>query len=243
MPEYMQSLIQRKIIKGSTNFGLVLILIFATISAKSQEVGVSASFFAPKNGYLSTPISPISFRGLGYDITDYVAIETGITLYRMSGLNIIDLPFESKKPLIGPTFTFFVPLEIVLEFGSNKNVFKLKGGGFVFYGFDQKINYGNLDRALIDYTGLEVLNSDFKFKNTLGNGFHFGGEYIHYLNKKFGVSLGAYYLMGSAPIDLEGSYTGGSSNVPVSTTAVTFNNAKIDFTGIEVSVGLLFSNY
>ncbi len=238
----MQSFIQKRNSKGSASLGLMFVLLFLTITTKAQEVGVSASFFVPKNGYLSTPISPISFRGFGYDITDYVAVETGITLYRMSGLNIIDLPFESKKPLIGPTFTFFVPLEIVLEFGSKKNVFRLKGGGFVFYGFDQKINYGNLDRALIDYTGLEVLNSDFNFKNTLGKGFHFGGEYIHYLNKKFGISLGAYYLIGSAPIDLEGSYTGGSSSMPITTTTVTFNDAKIDFTGVEVSIGLLFSN-
>ncbi len=235
--------LQKITIKSSLQFMLAITLLFSSTPVRSQEVGVSASFFVPKNGYLSTPISPLSFRGLGYDITDNVAIETGITLYRMSGLNIINLPFQSKKPLIGPTFTFFVPLEVVIEFGSKKQVFSVKGGGFAFYGFDQKINYGNLDRALIDYTGLEVVNAEFSFKNNLGIGFHFGGEYIYYLNKTFGISLGAYYLIGSAPIDLTGSYTGGAKNIPITTTKVDFRNAKIDFTGLEVSIGLLFSNY
>ena len=207
---------------------------------KAQEIGVSASFFIPKDGYFSTPISPISFRGYGINITDYFSVETGITLYRMSGLNVKSLPFESKKPLIGPTFTLLVPLELVLEFGNDSHVFRIKGGGFTFFNFDQKINEGNLDRALIPYTGWEVVNSDFDTDNNIGFGIHFGGEYIFYLKSNFGISLGGSYYIGQAEVNLSGTVTGGDET-GVSTIERTFPGSEVDFTGFEISLGILFS--
>lgn len=76
-------------------------ILMATIiigrEAKAQEMGVSFSFFFPKNGYFSAPVSPFSLRGVGFNITNNLALETGATLYRMSGMNVSGLPFESKK--------------------------------------------------------------------------------------------------------------------------------------------------
>ncbi|HEY8512790.1 MAG TPA: hypothetical protein VIL31_12610, partial [Cyclobacteriaceae bacterium] len=54
----------------------------------AQDFGLSFSYFLPKNGYFSTPISPFSIRGVGVDITNFLAVETGASLYRMSGLNV-----------------------------------------------------------------------------------------------------------------------------------------------------------
>ena len=88
----------------------LILIIPLNFNLHSQDFGVSASFFMPKNGYFSTPISPISFRGIGIGIGDYMSVETGITLYRMSGLQMVGLPFESNKPLIGPTFTLITVL-------------------------------------------------------------------------------------------------------------------------------------
>ncbi|HMP99856.1 MAG TPA: hypothetical protein PKC24_08750, partial [Cyclobacteriaceae bacterium] len=73
--------------------------------AEAQEMGLSFSYFIPKNGYLSTPVSPFSIRGLGVGLNDYISLETGFSLYRMAGLNIIDIPYESKDALLGPNFT------------------------------------------------------------------------------------------------------------------------------------------
>ena len=220
---------------------LTIMSLFNHRSSSAQEIGVSASFFLPKDGYFSAPISPISFRGFGINMTDYLSLETGITLYRMSGLNVKELPFESKKPLIGPTFTLLVPLELVLEFGAGNHVFQIKGGGFSFFSFDQKINEGNLDRALRSYTGWEVLNSDFDADNNIGLGIHFGGEYIFYINDSFGISLGGYYYLGQAEVNLAGTLTGGNEDSGISTISESFPGSEIDFTGFEISAGILFS--
>src|SRR6187402_985743 len=140
-------------------------LFLCSVSAYAQEFGLSFSYFIPKNGYFSTPVSPFSIRGLGFDINKFLAIETGATLYRMSGLNMKDLPFESKDPLVGPNFTIFIPVELVIQLKGSNVEFDIKGGAFGFYGFSQKINYGNFDRAIRKYEGWQVANADFTYGN------------------------------------------------------------------------------
>src|SRR5687768_18042689 len=117
---------------------LIVILSGLFLSARAQDFGLSFSYFIPKNGYFSTPISPFSIRGLGFNINRYLAVETGGSLYRMSGLNLKGLPFESKEPLVGPNFTILIPLELVIQLHGAQVEFDIKGGGFFFYGFAQK---------------------------------------------------------------------------------------------------------
>src|SRR5690349_17698073 len=126
-------------------YHLMLVLSMLTLQVAAQDFGLSFSYFIPRNGYFSTPISPFSVRGLGFNINRYIAVETGGSLYRMSGLNLKGLPFESKDPLVGPNFTILVPLELVFQLHGAQVEFDVKGGGFFFYGFSQKLNYGNLD--------------------------------------------------------------------------------------------------
>ncbi len=223
---------------------LILIVCLVVISAtiKAQDVGLSFSYFIPKNGYFSVPVTPFSIRGVGFDLGNYFAIESGFSLYRISGMGVKGLPYESTKPLVGPFFSLMVPLEGVITFHFDNHAFKLKGGGFVFYNFDTKINEGNLDRELRDYLGWEVLNSDFTVTNNIGYGYHFGAEYIIYFSKKFGISLEAYYLSGSSPLDMKGTYKG----IPYAGDMIVeeiadYQDAQLDFTGYELSIGILFS--
>jgi len=204
----------------------------------AQEFGLSFSYFVPKNGDFSTPISPFSFRGVGVNMGRYFALETGISLYRMSGLNMKDIPFESNHSLVGPNFTFFVPGELVIQFPGRNFEFDIKGGGFVFYGLNQKLNYGNLDRALRDMEGWDVVNSQFSFRNGPGYGIHAGVELSVNVTKQFGVSLEVNYLMGGSALPLTGSYTGGMLGGSNETKNVSFDDAKVDFTGLEVSIGV-----
>ena len=148
-------------------FSLIILVVTLFISnyGYGQGMGVSFSFFFPKNGYFSAPISPFSLRGIGFNLTNNIAIETGASVYRMSGMNITEIPFESKEPMVGPFFNVLVPLELVLQFGNQYVEFRLKGGGFAFYNFGTKLNTGNLDRALAEQLGWEVVNTDFEFDN------------------------------------------------------------------------------
>jgi len=217
------------------------LLAFALLQTQAQDVGLSFSYFIPRNGYFSTPISPFSIRGLGVNLNRFIAIETGASLYRMSGLNIIDLPFESKEALLGPNFTLFVPVELVLQFQGKQAEFDIKGGGFFFYGFDQKLNYGNIDRAIRNFESWQVANADLRYKNNPGFGYHFGAEFTFHVTRQFGISLESNYLMGAAKFPLIGNYTGGSLNDPLETIAVDYKDAKVDFTGFEFSIGIIFS--
>ena len=220
---------------------LVASLAFAK-PLQAQEMGVSFSFFFPKNGYFSAPISPFSIRGLGFNLTHFLAIETGGTLYRMSGMNVSDIPFTSKEPLVGPFFNLMVPLELILQFGTDDFEFRIKGGGFVFYNFDTKLNNGNIDRALVDHLNWQVANNNFQFDNKIGYGYEFGLEYIQYFSRKFGVSLGANYYIGGSDLHLRGSITGGNDQTGIITVPADYPDSRLDYTGLEISIGIIFSS-
>lgn len=143
--------------------------------------------------------------------------------------------------MLGPNFTIFVPAELVFQLKGRNVQFDIKGGGFFFYGFDQKLNSGNIDRAIRTSNQWDVANSDFHFKNHPGFGTHFGAELTIYVNSQFGISLESNYLMGSANFPLTGSYIGGQTAGPLTTTTVDYKNAKIDFTGFEFSVGVIMT--
>src|SRR5690606_11501275 len=181
-----------------------------------------------------------SIRGLGVDLNRYIAIETGASLYRMSGLNMKDLPLETKDPLVGPNFTIFIPAELVIQLKGAQVEFDIKGGGFFFYGFDQKLNYGNIDRAIRDLEGWSLANADLTFDNGPGFGYHGGVELTVYVTSQVGVSLECNYLVGQSNFPLKGSYTSGGDIIETRT--VDYTDAKIDFTGLEFSIGLIFSS-
>lgn len=218
----------------------MFMLMSTTSLVQAQQFGLSFSYFIPKNGYLSTPISPFSIRGVGVNLTDFLALETGGSLYRMSGLNLKDLPFESKDPLIGPNFTIFVPAELVLMLKVGQVELDLKGGGFAFYGFENKLNYGNFDRAIREHENLEVVNSDLKFKSKPGFGYHAGAELTVYVTSQVGISFETNYLVGQADFPVEGTFTGSDSGGNLSTSPVDYADAKIDFTGLEFAISLIF---
>jgi len=223
-------------------YTLIFSLLFAPLLINAQDFGLSFSYFIPKNGYFSVPVTPFSIRGVGFDLNKFFAIESGFSLYRISGMGVKGIPYESKSPLVGPFFSLMVPLEAVVTFDFGGSAVKLKGGGFLFYNFDTKINEGNLDRELKDYLGWEVLNADFSVNNNLGYGYHFGAEFIIYFSEKFGISFEAYYLSGSSPLDMKGTYRGipADGDLIVEESA-DFRDAQLDFTGYELSIGVLFS--
>jgi hypothetical protein len=221
---------------------VLLTLIFSSLALSSvaQDFGLSFSYFLPKNGYFSTPISPFSIRGLGFNLNNFIAVETGASLYRMSGMNLKDLPFESKEPLVGPNFTLLVPLELVFGVKGNAVQFDVKGGGFFFYPFGNKINYGNLDRALGLYENWDVVNSTVTFDAKPGFGYHGGAELTIYVTQQVGVSIETNYFVGDSKFPLQGTYAGGDATIE--TKSLDYPEAKMDFTGFEFSIGLIFSS-
>lgn len=217
-------------------------ILFSSKRSSAQDVGLSFSYFLPKNGYFSTPISPFSLRGLGFNIGNYMAIQSGFSLYRMSGMNVIDMDdFETKDPIVGPNFTLLVPVEFVLQYITDRQEFKIKAGGFAFQTFDNKIMNGNLDKAIRQYEGWEVANSNVDFDNSLGLGYFFGAEYVIFITGQWGLSFEVNYFIGDADFPLTGSYTGGNTTGGLITRTVDYQDSKLDFTGLEISIGIIIS--
>ncbi|MBL7851421.1 MAG: hypothetical protein JNN04_11005 [Cyclobacteriaceae bacterium] len=218
----------------------ILLCMAGSLPSLAQSVGLSFSYFIPRNGDFSTPISPFSLRGVGIDLNRFIALETGVSLYRMSGMGMTNLPFESKSSLTGPNFTLFIPGELVIQFKGKGMEFDIKGGGFFFYAFDQQLNYGNMDKALRAYQGWDVVNSSFDFENKPGFGYLVGFEFSVDVTSQWGISLETNYLMGGSSMPLKGSYSGGLLGGNNSSVAVDYPDARVDFTGLEFSIGINF---
>lgn len=220
-------------------FSLLIFNLFS-IRLHAQEVGLSFSYFIPRDGHFAVPVSPFSYREVGINFNDYFSLETGFSVYLMPGLGVDDLPFDAEKPLMGPMISLMVPLEFVFQFYLPNQVVRLKGGGFGFYNIFSQIKEGNLDRAIADWQGLDVVNSDFDYDNQPGFGWMAGIKYIIYLRENFGITLGANYLSGKSPLNLRGSYQGGITGGTVENFPdVQFEDAQLDFTGFEFSIGVL----
>ena len=232
--KYLKTIFVRGIISAA-------ILLSFHKPAVTQELGMSFSFFFPRNGYFSTPISPFSLRGIGVHPTNFFSLESGFSLYRMSGMNVVDLPFETKEPLMGPFFSIMVPIQAVLEAQTGKVVFRLKGGVFGFFNFDNKINYGNMDRALMKYYQWDVANSDLDYDNKIGYGYLAGGEIILYFADKFGINFEVNYLYGGSDLNFRGQVIGANFPDIIETKHVEYNDARLDYTGWEITIGILFN--
>ena len=85
------------------------------------------------------------------------------------------------------------------------------------------------------------MNSNLSFSNKPGFGYHAGAELTLSVTSQVGVSLETNYLVGSSQFPLTGSYTGGENNT-ITTEAVDYPDAKIDFTGLEFSIGVFFNS-
>ena len=138
---------------------LLLVMTVHGLIAYGQDMGLSFSYFLPRNGSFSIPVSPFSIRGLGLELNRFVSLETGGSLYRMTGLNISGLPFKSNNPMAGPNLTLLIPAEMVVSFGKKNVRLDLRGGGFAYYGFFQKLNEGNIDRAIREMEQWVTVNS------------------------------------------------------------------------------------
>ncbi len=226
-----------------TSLFAFFILSFSSISnSRAQTMGVSFSYFFPKNGYMSTVVSPFSIRGLGLKFSNIVSVETGFSLYRMAGMNITGMDsIESDDPMLGPNFTIMVPLQLVLKFGNEQHQVSIKGGGFFFYSFNNKLDYGHIDKAIREHEGWDVANSNFSISPGLGLGWVFGAEYLFFPTDQFGIKLGANYYIGGANLNMKGDYWGGPIEGPNTIrNNVEYPDSQIDYTGFELTFGVVF---
>ena len=99
-----------------------------------------------------------------------------------------------------------------------------------------------MDRAIREYQQWTVANASLDFKNNPGFGYHGGVELTLYVTPQVGVVLECNYLIGQSDFPMTGSFTGGTASLQTITLTDEFSKAKIDFTGLELSLGLIFES-
>ena len=104
----------------------------------------------------------------------------------------------------------------------------------------QKLNKGNIDRAIRDFENWMVANADFQTKNNPGYGSISGVELTFPIYKTYKISVEFNYLMGLSYIPISGSYIGGNATSNLIYREVSYPHSKVDFSGLELSVGVLF---
>ena len=86
-----------------------------------------------------------------------------------------------------------------------------------------------------------MANADLDYDNKVGYGYEFGTEIISYFTRSFGISVGANYYVGGAEMNLRGSVTGGSEGIPIRNVKLDYPGSKLDYTGLEISMGVIFT--
>ncbi|PIB37085.1 hypothetical protein BFP72_17575 [Reichenbachiella sp. 5M10] len=217
---------------------IFFLLLFGASIGTSLAQGVSMSFIVPKNGYFSAPVSPLSVRGLGYT-WGVIGFATGASLYSMPGLPMSDLPFQSSKPLVGPFWSLLVPLQLTLGVEGSRVSAKLLAGGFGMWHLAPRVDYGNMDRAIAEYEGWDVVNADLDLKNKLGGGWIGGVELAFHVSRQFSITTEVEYLSGVSSMPLRGSYSGGMIGGEIETRPADFADAQVLLEGLEISVGVV----
>ncbi|BDC99004.1 hypothetical protein [Persicobacter psychrovividus] len=218
---------------------LISCLLFSVQTAKAQ-FGLSATYFFSKQGDFSNPITPFSFRGWGQQ-WGLVGIETGVTLFRMGGMNIKNSALESSNSLVNPFFSLMVPVELTFSIPTPLGVFQLRGGGFGYGNLDLSTHEGNFDRAFKSTYDWKLANAAIENDNGLGYGYRAGLGYMVDINSQLSLTMEASYLSGQSQYAWRGTVVGMDQSDQLQELAFSEPDAQLDFTGYEISVGVIIN--
>ena len=65
---------------------LIVLVFLSIVVISSQAIGLSLSYFLPRNGYFSHPVTPLSFRDIGVTFGKYIGVAGSLSLYSFDGM-------------------------------------------------------------------------------------------------------------------------------------------------------------
>jgi hypothetical protein len=227
-----------------TKRAVFILMMFSLGVAQSYSVGVTSSIFLPRNGYLSYPVAPLSFRNIGVSFGDYLGLSGSLSLYSIRGLGLRDADnqvIDTDEPVVGPMHSLLVPLFLEVRLPVKATELTLKGGIFGFYNFGMHLMLGSLDRYILanDPPAITAVTTDIDdYGGRLGFGYVFGADLTWYFMDNVGLVLGALYYLGKARMDFSGTYdTAGTQDVALPTE---ISEARLDFSGLELILGVSY---
>jgi hypothetical protein len=225
--------------------GLVVILLAGT-AFTGHGLGLSLSYFLPRGGRFSHPVSPLSIRDVGLvGLGRYFEVACSLTLYDITGMAIKDeqgQPIDTPDPVAGP-FLSVLGSSVAKIIIPVKNLELVAAGGvFGCYNIDLQLNNGVLDRYLAaESDTYDAVASDITAAGCWGWGFLFGASATYYVKGQLGIRLGANYYLGAAELKLSGTYdgyTGAGGSTTENISGHPLGKAQLDYSGLEFIVGL-----
>lgn len=225
-----------------------LILLFLLITILSvQGIGVSFSYFLPRNGWFSHPVTPVSLRDIGPDFGRFLGVAGSLTLYSIRGMGITDEqgnPIDSGGPLVGPFLSVLGSAVAKVQIPIRQLRLEARGGVFGCYNIDPPVMTGNLDRYLATATPptvYEAVSSSVSADGRWGWGWVWGGKATYFIKGQLGIALGANYYLGGSDLELTGSYEAAEAGQPPVTVPALppiLSSARLDYSGWEIILGL-----
>jgi hypothetical protein len=224
---------------------LFLLLLLLTVFTV-QGIGVSFSYFLPRNGMFSHPVPPLSFRDMGIDVGRYLGVAGSLSLYSMRGMGITDAsgnPIDTAGPLVGPFLSLLSSAVGKVKVPLRPLELEASGGIFGCYNIDPPLMTGTLDRYLAAAYGssYEAVTSSVSAGGRWGWGWVFGVKATYFVKGQFGIAFGANYYLGGGDLKLSGSYDGYDDGVGYDIgldLPATLQNARLDYTGLEIILGV-----
>jgi len=224
---------------------LSLLLLLLTVFTV-QGIGISFSYFLPRGGMFSHPVPPLSLRDIGVDMGRYLRVAGSLSLYSMRGMGIKDAagkPIDTGGPLVGPFLSVLSSAAGKVRIPLKQLELEASGGIFGCYNIDPPLMTGTLDRYLATSTGTtyEAITSSASAGGRWGWGWVFGGKATYYLKGQIGLAAGANYYLGGGELKLSGSYVAAeslSNPVTIPDLPANLQNARLDYTGLEIILGV-----
>ena len=217
-------------------FFVCILLISTTLEIKG--IGITYSYFFPRNGNFSAPVAPLSIKNIDLFFGNNFAITSSFSLYNIGGMDVKGLPFVTSDPLFYAFQSLNVSIGGKIVLPMDDFEFEIFGGPFTYHNFNQKLNYGTLDRGIALYQDLDIVRSSFEYKSGLGFGWMYGGAITITIKKGIGLYFGGAYYSGQNNLDLKGSYDGGTSNGVFLSETVSYPETKLDYRGFELMLGV-----
>jgi len=206
--------------------------------------GIGFSYLFPYKGYFASPVGPLSVT-LPLTFGEYFGFNIPLTLYNVGGMQISGLPFgNSEKPLMGPFLSLamgFCPM-IKIPLSKDKFILEVNGGWLGFQNIRPKIMNGNLNELISSSEGLSNVSSEWEFKNKFGSGWMYGGGLLYLIDKKIGLKLGVQYHDAKGKLEFKGDYSGYATNGNKVEGSSDYDDARLDYRGLSVSVGVVIKN-
>ena len=216
--------------------------ILGLIGPKVYSIGVSTAIFLPRNGAASHPVSPLSLRDIGVSFGSFLGLTSALSLYNINGMGLVDgnlSPMDLSGPGAGPFYTVLGSLAVQITVPVWRLEIEPLAGVFGYHAFSPRLNGRAIDAYLAELGGHETVDAALVPPGSWGWGYLFGGSVGMKITDQIGVSLGAQYYLGGSPLGLTGTYRadGNASDLAL---PQDLSNARLDFTGIEVILGVSY---